>query len=179
MIVGVDPGIGGGVAVLDGETARAYVMPPLTTFAQRLREQPPEHVFIERAQAMPKQGVTSMFTYGRHFGELLGVLVALRLQHTLVRPRDWCRAMHVGTAAETPKHRSLEACERLFPHLDLRATTRSKKPHTGIVDALCIAEYGRRILRGQDYALRQVPSRDPTEPDNDAVRGAIRLCDEV
>ena len=40
------------------------------------------------------------------------------------------------------KEMSLVSAQRLYPGADLRASTRCKKPHDGIVDALLIATYG-------------------------------------
>jgi len=48
------------------------------------------------------------------------------------------------------KAMALLAAKRLFPSVDLTATERSKKPHDGIVDALLLAEYGRRKSTGDD-----------------------------
>jgi len=35
-------------------------------------------------------------------------------------------------------------CSNLFPEVDLRRNTRSRVPHSGICDALLLAEYGLR-----------------------------------
>lgn len=99
---------------------------------------------------MPKQGIVSAFTYGDHFGAIRGMLVALGLRHVLVAPREWTKELHKGTTAETPKLRSLQAAQRWFPKTNLLATERSKKAHEGLVDALLIADYGRRYIeRGE------------------------------
>lgn len=151
IVVGIDPGKTGAIAYLTPKV-EALVMPEISDFAQFIWQlaQPMRaenlHVYIEKCQSMPKQGVASSFSYGRHFGELLGVLVAYRIAHTLVPPKTWTRVMHAGTALSSAKERSLEACRRLFPDYNLLATPRSTVPHTGLVDALLIAEYGRRDL---------------------------------
>jgi hypothetical protein len=54
------------------------------------------HVVIEEAQAMPGQGVRSMFTCGLGLGVWLGVLAALGCPYTRVRPQIWKRAFGLG-----------------------------------------------------------------------------------
>src|SRR5262245_9311833 len=53
----------------------------------------PAHVLIEESQAMPGQGVRSMWTTGYGYGLWLGVLSALQLPHTRIRPHAWKRAL--------------------------------------------------------------------------------------
>lgn len=150
IICGIDPGQTGGIAIVndDAHDVSVAVMPDsVLSFIAFMRAVAPSHVWIEKAQAMPKNGVVSMFRYGLHFGELIGAISALGYPHTQVRPWDWCRAMHIGASGGSAKCRSLETARRLFPHVDLRGGPKAKKPHAGIVDALLIAEYGRRQLR--------------------------------
>jgi hypothetical protein len=53
-------------------------------------------VLIEESHAMPGQGVSSPWTTGYGFGVWLGVLAALVLPHTRVRPAIWKRALGLG-----------------------------------------------------------------------------------
>lgn len=150
ITIGIDPGQTGGIAVLP--SGFTEVMPDIWEFKRIMEFQADfenAHVYIERAQSFPKQGVSSSFNYGRHFGELLGILIAFGIPHTLVPPATWTRVIHAGTKGGDPKARTLEAVRRLFPNKNLCATARSTKPHMGIVDALAIAEYGRRQMEGK------------------------------
>lgn len=164
IVIGIDPGQTGGLAKLT-EVSGPYVFPMPTVAAPKgsghvldlgsliqileawTSPATTAHVFIERAHAMPKQGVTSMFNYGMGFGQILGILAAIPLKYSLVEARTWTKAMHEGTPAGDTKARSLIACQRLFPGVKLTAG-RGTKPHKGIVDALLIASYGRRQLGG-------------------------------
>lgn len=103
-------------------------------------------VFIERAQAMPKQGVSSCFSYGRAFGTMLGIVGALGLPFEVVGPQTWQKAMFHDIPHENTKKVAALVCSRIWPKMDFRATERSKKAHDGICDAALIAEYGRRNL---------------------------------
>lgn len=147
VIVGIDPGQKGAIVEL-GDDIFVHPMPGIADVRNLLDASEPYHVFIEKAQSFPGQGISSAFNYGVHFGELLGCIQALGIAHTLVPPRTWTKVMHAGCAAGEPKERSLEAARRLFPSVNL-VQPRCKKPHDGIVDALLIAEYGRRVLNGK------------------------------
>jgi crossover junction endodeoxyribonuclease RuvC len=150
-IIGIDPGLSGGIAVIhsDGRVI-AEPMPVVETAkGKELDEQElisllqvdlwPK-VFIERVHAMPKQGVVSMFTFGVGWGLVRGICAGLGLSYELVRPQEWQKAMLEGH----PKGSEYLVASRLFPGTDWRASPRCKKAHDGMVDAALIAEYGRR-----------------------------------
>ncbi len=150
MIVGIDPGRAGGYAAITLEQVSVSVLPATYLFADTIDSLIAiglKHVFVEKAQCMPKNGAVGMFNYGQGFGELLGVLIALKVPFTLVPPRAWSKVMHAGVQGDDPKKKSITAAKRLFPNVELRATERCRKPHLGMVEALLIAEYGRRQLR--------------------------------
>lgn len=151
QIIGIDPGKEGGIAALSRE-GELIAIGPLNelspeTFAKIASEADyqPTLVLIERAQAMPGQGVTSMFTYGTGFGRLLGWCEAFGLAHQLVPPVQWSRVMHAGTSGKDTKARSVQAAQRLFPGV-VFTVGKSKRPHLGLVEALLIAAYGVREL---------------------------------
>ncbi len=154
---GIDPGLTGGIGTLGptGDILDLRPMSPLPELAAYLEASKQwltdhrigMHVWLEAAQAFPKQGVVAVFSYGTHYGELRGLLVALKIPYTLVRPIEWTRHMHAGTRAREAKAkvRSLEAARRLKPEETWVAKgSTAKKPHDGLVDAYLIAEFGRR-----------------------------------
>lgn len=150
-VMGVDPGKAGGVAVIQVIGRQIISLVPMFDSVQDFNifcdfhRKAITHCWLEKAQAMPKQGVSSMFTYGQGFGEIIGVLTAQRIPFTLVGPRKWQQVIHEGTDSHLdPKNRTLQAAQRLYPGQSLLASERSKKPHLGLMDALMIAEYGIR-----------------------------------
>jgi len=152
IVCGIDPGQKGAAVFLNMDTGGVVEMHPwdcLEAYIESFDRWRPHASFIEKAQAMPKQGVSSMFTYGEHFGMLQGAMITLALRHELVPPRAWTKVMHAGTKTADAKSRSLEAARRWFPQVNLLATERSKVPHEGLIDALLIAEFGRRKLKGK------------------------------
>ncbi|TAN71907.1 MAG: hypothetical protein EPN20_04200 [Magnetospirillum sp.] len=52
-----------------------------------------EHAYAEAVGAMPGQGVSSVFAFGKVFGLALGILAANFIPHTLVTPQRWKRAL--------------------------------------------------------------------------------------
>ncbi len=158
IFIGIDPGKTGGVAVLneEGDVVEVEVMKDLTWFCgyiKSLTEKKNEKamIFIEKAQAMGIKinGTVSIFTYAQHFGELIGTLQTLGVPHEQVPPITWCKVMHVGTVGDRPKIKSRMAAQRIFPSENFKNpdAPRSTKDHEGIIDALLIAEFGRRKWR--------------------------------
>ena len=93
-VLGVDPGIRGGLAIVaveDGAAPRlveAIDIPVIGTGAKErvdaiairtwIGKHDVQHAFIERAQAMPKQGSSSGFKYGRAVGAIEAAIALLR-----------------------------------------------------------------------------------------------------
>lgn len=154
-IVGIDPGFGGGLARLDNGALRCIVMPTFERDGRQVLDLravvaflheggKPDHVFIEKAQAMPKQGVTGMFRYGMGFGMLLGMVYAYRITCVQVRPREWQDVMFAGRRKADTKRMAWRVCCTLWPRTTWTATKRSTKAHTGLLDAALICAYGER-----------------------------------
>jgi crossover junction endodeoxyribonuclease RuvC len=149
--IGIDPGLSGALAVLDhaGALVAVHDTPVLTLATSRGTRQEYDvpglcalltpyaasqaHVILEASQAMPGQGTRSMFTGGVGYGVMLGILAALALPHTRVRPAIWKRALGLGKDKEASRLRAMQ----LFPAADLRR----KKDH-GRAEALLLAWYG-------------------------------------
>jgi crossover junction endodeoxyribonuclease RuvC len=72
----------------------------------------PNHAVIERAQAMPKQGASSGFKYGRATGALEAVIACCEVPLTIIEPTAWKKfhGLH-GGEKEASRQRALQ----LFP----------------------------------------------------------------
>ena len=100
----------------------------------------PYHAFLEKVHAMPGQGVTSMFTFGRNLGFLRGLLVGYGLPFEDVPPQTWQKGVGVGGSYPTKAHRKRahkQLAEQLFPRTKITLAD---------ADALLIAEYGHRLM---------------------------------
>lgn len=153
---GIDPGAAGAIAAIYPASNHAQVWPmPYSSSAydlDRLRELlsfDPENeqpfAIIEKVHAMPKQGVTSVFSFGKGDGILLGMLGALKIPHIEVPPRTWQKVMLEGEDKTDGKAASIRVARRLFPGVSLRASDRCRVDHDGMAEALLMADYGRRI----------------------------------
>src|SRR5262249_34650622 len=127
-ILGVDPGIRGGLAIVmvhDGaapDVVDIIDIPVVGVGAKErvdilairtwILEHRPQHAFIERAQAMPKQGASSGFKYGRATGALEAVLACCEIPMTIVEPAAWKKFHQLrGGDKEGGRQRALQ----LFP----------------------------------------------------------------
>lgn len=107
---------------------------------------------IEKAQAMPKQGVVSMLSIGYGYGALCMALVCLRISFIEVRPNEWHKKILVGMPKGEQKAASIGNAQKIFPDCYNSLTTgpsgRQRKPHDGMADALNIALYGQHYFDG-------------------------------
>lgn len=146
--IGIDPGKSGACAIIF-ETGAVHIIPfDEREYAEELRY---VHLSgeacvcaLERVNAMPGQGVTSMFSFGTNYGFIQGLLTANEIPYELVLPRKW--KAEFGLTGD--KQSSVEVAQRLFPKVKLLRTDRCRKPDDGMAEALLLAEYARRKLGG-------------------------------
>lgn len=146
--IGIDVGQNGGYAVIGQD--REYAMPwDDAKFAESIRGLSFRAggliAYVEKVNAMPKQGVTSMFKFGKSAGFIEGVLTACRVPYQLIPPQKWKKEYSLGS----DKKDSIIVCERLFPQVSLLRTERCTTKHDGMAEALLIAEYARRTTSRQ------------------------------
>ena len=151
-ILGIDPGVRGGLAIIEIDNGIApklidAIDIPVTGVGAKERvdvlairawilAHKPDHAMIERAQAMPKQGASSGFKYGRATGALEAVIACWEIPMSIVEPSMWKKAHHLrGGDKEGGRQRALQ----LFPAA--HALLARKKDH-GRSDAILVALYG-------------------------------------
>ena len=157
--IGIDPGKSGAIAVIDGEGhLEVYDMPPtIVELGQLINEfkdqleynnyvaktvyEMPKAV-LEKVRAMPKQGVSSTFTFGEWFGAAQGALAAAGISHQLVTPTQWKQKILAGLNWKGCKDMSVDYVLRLYPDLKL---PRNKKKRTDCADAICLALYAKEV----------------------------------
>lgn len=145
VYIGIDPGKSGAMAVIDTDknvihtqvfSERGYVQMLAECRVRMCR------CVLEKVNAMPKQGVTSMFNFGLNFGWIQGVLQANGIPYELVTPQKWKKEFSVTA----DKNTAISVAGRLYPEVDLRRSERCTKPHDGICEALLMAEYAKRHM---------------------------------
>jgi len=142
IYLGIDPGVAGGIAVLnaDGSLSRAVPMPEterdlIDLFVKVVEDSRDVHAMIERVYSSPQMGVASAFTFGKGYGALLMALTACRVPFDQVVPAKWQQVM--GCQSRGDKNVTKRRAQQLWPNV--------KITHA-IADALLLAEYGRRLV---------------------------------
>jgi len=152
VIIGVDPGQTGGIAVLEkGKIISLFDMPTsarlhgkgqqvdaysLTSSLLDFVTNNNIIVHIEAVSAMPKQGVTSTFRFGESVGVVLGVCGALQFPVRWVRPAYWKKK--AGLAGKE-KDAARTLAIQMHPEISDQLT---RKKDIGRADAILIAEFG-------------------------------------
>lgn len=140
--IGIDPGKSGALALLteDGQCTVVPFQESAYTAILKAASGPSSVCCLEKVGAMPGQGVVSMFNFGHNLGYIEGLLQAFDIPYQLVPPQTWKKEFCVTS----DKNTSIEVCRKLFPHVCLLPTARSRKPSDGMAEAILIAEYARR-----------------------------------
>ena len=140
--IGIDPGTSGALALLteDGQCTVVPFQESAYTAILKAASGPSSVCCLEKVGAMPGQGVVSMFNFGHNLGYIEGLLQAFDIPYQLVPPQTWKKEFCVTS----DKNTSIEVCRKLFPHVCLLPTARSRKPSDGMAEAMLMAEYARR-----------------------------------
>ena len=92
-------------------------------------------VVVEQVNAMPGQGVTSMFNFGQSFGVIKGICSALSLPIYFVRPTKWKKHFNL---IKTHKEASRTKVIQVYPEISSKL---SRKKDSNKADAILIARY--------------------------------------
>jgi crossover junction endodeoxyribonuclease RuvC len=126
IVLSIDPGLSGAIAVFIDDLLVAVIDTPTHELTRNnktkrqisasglsaiFRDYKPEHVIVEKVSAMPGQGVTSMFSFGRSFGLIEGIVGAFEIPATYVMPSVWTKGIGRGAGKDASRAR---ACE-LYP----------------------------------------------------------------
>jgi crossover junction endodeoxyribonuclease RuvC len=156
LYIGIDPGKSGAIAsIFRDRVTNTFVMPisgktiDIDAIAAHLYKlihmksvatYNGAIVCVEKVHAMPGQGTASMFSFGYSVGVIHGIVTTLEIPMYLVAPQTWKKEILSDTKKD--KDAAIAFCRRVYPDVSLLATERSKKSHSGIADAICLARYG-------------------------------------
>ena len=153
-IIGIDPGLSGGIAILDDLKIFDIYDMPIMSEGKKNKNQlnsaqlvniiknniiPSGDTFliVEQVSAMPGQGVTSMFNFGQTFGSIKGICAALNLPIFFVRPAKWKKHFDlINSSKDASRTKVIEMYPSISPRL-------SKKKDVNKADAILIARYFR------------------------------------
>ena len=153
-IIGIDPGLSGGIAILDDSKIFDIFDMPIMSEGKKNKNQlnsaqlvniikrhilPNKETFVivEQVSAMPGQGVTSMFNFGQTFGSIKGICAALGLPIFYVRPAKWKKHFElINSSKDASRTKVIE----MYPSISSRLT---KKKDVNKAEAILIARYFR------------------------------------
>ena len=151
-IIGIDPGLSGAIAVMhDKKVINLYDMPVMAEgkknkrqlnssqlvniIKENINKDEETIVVVEQVNAMPGQGVTSMFNFGQTFGAIKGVCAALKLPIFFVRPSKWKKHFElINSSKDASRTKVIE----MYPTLSGQL---AKKRDVNKSDAILIAKF--------------------------------------
>ena len=151
-IIGIDPGLNGAIAVLqNNKVIEIHDIPVMTDGKKNKRQlnsaqlvkllkdnfqdETDTVVIVEQVNAMPGQGVTSMFNFGQTFGAIKGICAALNLPIFFVRPAKWKKHFDlINSSKDASRTKAIE----MYPSM---AENLSKKKDVNKSDAILIARF--------------------------------------
>ena len=146
VLIALDPGEKGGIAVLDGNEMHTYTMPtPYPDIYLVLKGLQEEFgittcVLEKVGNGMPGQSSKATATFARHNGHLEMALYALGIQTEEVTPQKWQKfySNSIGTAKGLTKtewkNKLKGLAQRIFPREKVTLNT---------ADAILLAHYGK------------------------------------
>tara|TARA_Y100000817_G_scaffold120356_1_gene94264 strand:- start:1541 stop:2035 length:495 start_codon:yes stop_codon:yes gene_type:complete len=151
-IIGIDPGLNGAIAVLqNNKIIEIHDIPVMTDGKKNKRQlnsaqlvkllkdnfqdETDTVVIVEQVNAMPGQGVTSMFNFGQTFGAIKGICAALNLPIFFVRPAKWKKHFDlINSSKDASRTKAIE----MYPSISDQL---SKKKDVNKSDAILIARF--------------------------------------
>ena len=151
-IIGIDPGLSGAIAVMhDKKVINMYDMSVMAEgkknkrqlnssqlvniIKENINKDEETIVVVEQVNAMPGQGVTSMFNFGQTFGAIKGVCAALKLPIFFVRPSKWKKHFElINSSKDASRTKVIE----MYPTLSGQL---AKKRDVNKSDAILIAKF--------------------------------------
>jgi crossover junction endodeoxyribonuclease RuvC len=153
-VIGIDPGLSGAIAILENNKVLGIFDMPVMAEGKKNKRQLNSAqlvniikqnidsnedvvVVVEQVNAMPGQGVTSMFNFGQTFGAIKGVCAALDLPIFFVRPSKWKKYFElINSSKDSSRTKVIE----MYPSLSNQL---SKKKDVNKSDAILIARFYR------------------------------------
>ncbi len=160
-IIGIDPGLNGAIAILkDNIVEEIFDIPVMSDGKKNKRQlnsaqlvklikdninRDEETVMVvEQVNAMPGQGVTSMFNFGQTFGAIKGICAALNLPIFFVRPAKWKKHFDlINSSKDASRTKAIE----MYPSISDKL---SKKKDVNKSDAILIARFYSETRFKQD-----------------------------
>ena len=148
MIIGIDPGKSGAVAVWDDGIEKVIKCPNnpddmadvISLIKNRFISDRSNYLvaYMERLWARPSNATRAAFTFGVNYGEWLGILSALNIDTVLVTPQTWMKYYKDKFKIKLPKEKK----DRKNKLKEIATKYTDKKVTLYNSDAILIAVYG-------------------------------------
>ena len=148
IIIGIDPGAGGAMAIWNKKISKIYKCPADTEtmadiikeslYINRAKNVREVFAYIELVHAMPHDGRSSLFKFGTNYGKWLGILGAYKVPTTLVSPQKWMKYWKDKLNIKLPKDKP----ERKRALKEIASHYTDKKVTLYNADAILITLYG-------------------------------------
>ena len=147
IYVGIDVGSKGAMSLIENEVLLKSISfkDDIIRYIDELRGLNVSLVGIEKVSAMPGQGVTSMFTFGQRYGELIAMCQCLELPYILIQPKQWQKTCLIP--AKSDKRAIAEHIKRLYPSANLYGARGGLLD--GVSDSIGIAHFTMLYKKGQ------------------------------
>ena len=153
IIIAIDPGKNGAIAVKIADTIEAYDMPSTPTdIYDLLKEYSSVFIqlydnipvcYLERVHGRPGMGGAAMFTFGCGYGYLEMALLALKIPTISITPQKWMKSIEMGVrgsqTATQWKNKLKARAQQLYPNI--KVTLKN-------ADALLILHYAIQNQNG-------------------------------
>lgn len=147
-IIGIDPGLDGGIAAYDGLNLIFHQRMPVIKYGTKrvlnigrivetLNQPEIQAIVLEKVHSMPKQGVASTFKFGENYGVIKGVSAGIGKMLVEVTPQEWKKSVIRGVDLALGKKMSVAFCCNMFSKENLT---------DGEADAACMAVWGWKFL---------------------------------
>ena len=144
MIIGVDPGIKGGIALIE-PTPPHTSLHPITAFGTVLdlfADPINTTIYIEDQSAVSGQGGIKITLV--EFGKLIGIAEGKGYKTKIVTPRSWYKYLEIPAGMDRKKRKQLTAdrMATIYPSMKTAFYGPRGGLLDGMSDALAIAHYG-------------------------------------
>jgi len=171
-VMGIDPGIYGAVVVCCDDSWQFHELPRMEVSKGRYELDLSQFValmknlsynptlgsdqstmfsmtVIEKPPIVPGNGVLAYKSLFMNYGQILGVLATLGVPSERPDPKQWKKVVLAGTKMD--KEAAITYVKNRYPDIKIPPHPKPKRKndlHDGVADAVCLAEYGRRLLVG-------------------------------
>ena len=146
-VVGIDPGKKGAICLLDDGHPVFWDLskhdPCQVLYSIKASFGSP-YTIVEKQQAMPKQGLTSTFSIGFGYGQIIAALKVLKFPFYEVRAKEWQSGLGLPTSKDKKAHKQaiFRIASQIFPDSEFHGPKGALLD--GRSDAAMIADYARR-----------------------------------